>query len=197
MPSRVAESLGIPHYVLDYEERFEKAVMQDFADYYVRGETPIPCVRCNERVKFADLLDIAQRTGRRCARHRPLCAPRRRRERCRIASRGRYQRATRAISCSPRRQEQLSYLRFPLGGMEKREVRAIAAELGLAVADKPDSQDICFVPQGRYVSVVKKLRPDASAPGDIVDLEGRVLGSPRWRDPFHRRPAKGPGPFRQ
>jgi tRNA-specific 2-thiouridylase len=172
---RVAEKLGIAHYVLDYEERFKQRVIADFAETYARGETPIPCVRCNERVKFADLMDTA----------RELCAE--------ALATGHYVRRVdgpngaelhRAID--PVRdqsyflfattQKQLDYLRFPIGAMDKREVRSIAAELGLIVADKPDSQDICFVPDGKYSSIVQKMQPDAAAPGEIVDGAGNVLG---------------------
>jgi tRNA-specific 2-thiouridylase len=172
---RVAESLSIPHYVLDYEQRFRKAVMQHFADSYARGETPIPCVQCNSKVKFADLLDTAKELGADALATGHYV---RRMEGANGVELHRAVDTTRdqsyfLFNTTP---EQLSFLRFPLGGMEKREVRAIAAELGLLVADKPDSQDICFVPEGRYVSVVEKLRPDAAAPGDIVDLDGKVLG---------------------
>ncbi|HVP85155.1 MAG TPA: tRNA 2-thiouridine(34) synthase MnmA [Rhizomicrobium sp.] len=172
---RVAEALSIPHYVLDYEQRFKKAVMQDFADSYARGETPIPCVQCNSKVKFADLLDTAKELGADALATGHYV---RRIEGANGAELHRAVDATRdqsyfLFNTTP---EQLSFLRFPLGGMEKRNVRAIAAELGLLVADKPDSQDICFVPEGRYVSVVEKLRPDASVPGDIVDLDGKVIG---------------------
>ncbi|HEY4125151.1 MAG TPA: tRNA 2-thiouridine(34) synthase MnmA [Rhizomicrobium sp.] len=171
---RVAESLSIPHYVLDYEQRFKKAVMQDFADSYAQGETPIPCVQCNSKVKFADLLDTAKELGADALATGHYV---RRLEGAAGAELHRAVDTTRDQSyfLFNTTQEQLSFLRFPLGGMEKRDVRAIATELGLGVADKPDSQDICFVPEGRYVSVVEKLRPDASTPGDIVDLEGRVL----------------------
>jgi tRNA-uridine 2-sulfurtransferase len=172
---RVAESLGIAHYVLDYEQRFKERVMADFADAYARGETPIPCVRCNERVKFADLMDTARELGA-----------------CALAT-GHYVRRVegadgaelhRAVDDSrdqsyflfATRQSQLDYLRFPLGGMEKREVRALAGELGLGVAAKPDSQDICFVPDGKYSNIVEKLKPEAARPGDIVDLAGKVVG---------------------
>jgi tRNA-uridine 2-sulfurtransferase len=172
---RVAGQLGIPHYVLDYEERFRKAVVEDFAASYVRGETPIPCVRCNERVKFADLLALAQdlgadalATGHYVRRVEGASGP----EMHVAADSARDQsyflfRTTR---------EQLSFLHFPLGGMEKNAVRAIAVELGLAVADKPDSQDICFVPNGNYASVVSRIQPNAAVPGEIVDLDGNVLG---------------------
>ena len=172
---RVAGQLGFPHYVLDYEERFRKAVIDDFVSTYRRGETPIPCVRCNERVKFADLLTIAQdlgadalATGHYVRRIEGTRGP----ELHAAADASRDQsyflfRTTR---------EQLSFLRFPLGDMPKSGVRTIASELGLAVADKPDSQDICFVPSGGYSSLVKRLDPNAAVPGDIVDLSGRVLG---------------------
>src|SRR5580692_6655773 len=172
---RVAEQLSIPHYVLDYEARFKRAVMDDFAQSYARGETPIPCVQCNSKVKFADLLDTAKELGAEA-----------------LATGHYVQRVDGAngpeLHCAAdvtrdqsyflfaTTREQLSYLRFPLGGMEKRDVRAIASELALPVADKPDSQDICFVPNGSYASVVAKLRPDASVPGEIVDLDGNILG---------------------
>jgi tRNA-specific 2-thiouridylase len=170
-----AEAIGIPHYVLDYEARFRDAVMEDFADAYLRGETPIPCVRCNQTVKFRDLVDVARDLGaaamatghyaRRLARpagvelHRAV-DPARDQSYFLFAT-------TRA---------QLDFLRFPLGGLPKPVVRGIAAEMGLAVADKPDSQDICFVPQGRYTTVIDRLRPGAVGEGDIVHLDGRVLG---------------------
>ncbi len=172
---RVAERLAIPHYVLDYEERFRKAVMEDFASAYARGETPIPCVRCNERVKFADLLDAAKDLG------------------AEALATGHYVRRVQGaggpelhVAADPTRDQsyflfattpaQLEFLRFPLGGLEKHAVRALAAELGLPVAEKPDSQDICFVPDGDYAKIVAKLRPDAAKPGEIVDAEGCVLG---------------------
>ena len=171
----MAEALGIPHYVLDYESRFRKNVIEDFADSYARGETPIPCVRCNERVKFADLLDTARELG------------------AEALATGHYVRRVEgadgaelhAAADSARDQSyflfattqaQLDYLRFPLGDMEKTDVRAIAAELGLVNAAKPDSQDICFVPDGRYTQIVEPLRPDAARPGEIVDQSGAVLG---------------------
>lgn len=172
---RVAEALAIPHYVLDYESRFKKSVMEEFASSYVRGETPIPCVLCNEKVKFADLLDTARElgadalaTGHYVRRADGADGP----ELHAAADPSRDQsyflfKTTRA---------QLDFLRFPLGGMEKRDVRALAVELGLAVADKPDSQDICFVPDGDYAGVVQKLRARACMPGDIVDQDGSVLG---------------------
>lgn len=171
---RVAETLGIAHYVLDYEERFKKSVMEDFAATYARGETPIPCVACNEKVKFADLLVTARElgadalaTGHYVKRIDGIEGP----ELHTAADPSRDQsyflfRTTR---------EQLNFVRFPLGGMEKSAVRDIARELGLLVANKPDSQDICFVPNGDYAKVVQRLKPDAAQPGEIVDLAGRVL----------------------
>jgi tRNA-specific 2-thiouridylase len=172
---RVAERLGIAHYVLDYEKRFRERVIADFAETYARGETPIPCVRCNERVKFADLMDTARELG------------------AEALATGHYVRRIdgahgpelhRAVDDSKDQsyflfatsRQQLSYLRFPLGGMEKRKVRALAAELGLSVAEKPDSQDICFVPGGKYSNIVTKLKPDAARPGEIVDLRGATVG---------------------
>ena len=172
---RVAEKLAIAHYVLDYEQRFKDRVIRDFAETYARGETPIPCVRCNQTVKFSDLLETAKElgadalaTGHYIKRVEGADGP----ELHRPADAARDQ-SYFLFATTP---EQLSYLRFPLGEMEKREVRAIAAELGLVVAGKPDSQDICFVPDGRYAGIVEKLKPDAAKPGEIVDLDGRVLG---------------------
>jgi tRNA-specific 2-thiouridylase len=172
---RVGETLGIPHYVLDYEQRFKARVMEDFAASYARGETPIPCVRCNERVKFADLMDTARdlgaaalATGHYVRRIEGANGP----ELHRAVDDSRDQ-SYFLFATTP---AQLDYLRFPLGGMEKRAVRGLAAELGLAVADKPDSQDICFVPDGKYVNVVEKLKPDAAKPGDIVNLAGETVG---------------------
>ena len=172
----VAGRLGIPHYVLDYESRFHDQVMQDFADSYMRGETPIPCVRCNQTVKFTDLLTTARDLGADC-----------------LATGHYVQRVDRAGGAELHRgsdptkdqsyflfattPDQLDYLRFPLGGMSKDETRALAHKYGLSVADKPDSQDICFVPNGRYGDVVRRLRPGAVEPGEIVHLDGTVLGS--------------------
>jgi tRNA-specific 2-thiouridylase len=172
---RVAERLAIPHYVLDYEARFRARVMEDFAASYARGETPIPCVRCNERVKFADLLETAKElgaealaTGHYVRRAEGALGP----ELHRAADDTRDQ----SYFLFRTTHEQLDFLRFPLGGLEKHDVRALAAELDLPVAAKPDSQDICFVPDGDYARVVRRLVPDAATPGDIVDGEGRVLG---------------------
>ncbi len=172
---RVADAIGIPHYVLDYESRFKSDVMEDFADSYLAGETPIPCVRCNQSVKFRDLMALAQDLGADC-----------------LATGHYVQRQTGAhgaelhrahdgdrdqsyflFATTPR---QLDYVRFPLGGMAKPAVRALADRFGLRVAAKPDSQDICFVPSGKYADVVAKLRPGAIDPGEIVHVDGRVLG---------------------
>jgi len=171
----VAERIGAPHYVLDYESRFRSDVIDRFADSYVRGETPIPCVTCNRTVKFRDLLSLA----------RDLDAD--------ALATGHYVRRTvgaggpelhRAVDAAKDQsyflyattRTQLDLLRFPLGGMRKPETRALAERFGLAVADKPDSQDICFVPDGDYAGVVAKLRPEAVEPGEIVDQDGTVLG---------------------
>ena len=172
---RVAETLGIAHYVLDYEERFRKAVIDPFAESYVAGQTPIPCVACNQTVKFSDLLETAHEleadalaTGhyvrsRPNGAHRALFRP---------VDTDRDQ----SYFLFATTQEQIDYLRFPLGGMSKPQVRKIAEDMGLSVAAKHDSQDICFVPQGRYSDVIAKLRPEAATPGDIVHIDGRVLG---------------------
>ncbi|HTH28144.1 MAG TPA: tRNA 2-thiouridine(34) synthase MnmA [Sphingobium sp.] len=171
----VADRIGIAHYVFDYESRFRQSVMDDFADQYLNGRTPIPCVKCNMGVKFTDLFALARELGADC-----------------LAT-GHYVRRVmgkdgpemhRAVD--PARDQsyflfatdrnQLDYLRFPLGGMEKAAVRALASEIGLSVALKPDSQDICFVPDGDYAGVVRKLRPEADTAGEIVHVDGRVLG---------------------
>lgn len=171
----VADKLGIAHYVFDHESRFRESVIDHFADEYMAGRTPIPCVRCNMGVKFTDLFRLARELGADC-----------------LAT-GHYVRRVEGPSgaelhraADPARdqsyflfattQDQLDYLRFPLGGMPKPQVRAIAQEMGLIVAMKPDSQDICFVPDGDYASVVRKIRSDAEIGGDIVHLDGRILG---------------------
>lgn len=172
---RVASMLGIPHYVLNYEERFRNKVMQPFADSYVAGETPIPCVACNQSIKFVDLLETAKE----------LSAD--------VMATGHYissnlgpngWQLTRAADAERDQsyflfgttREQLGFLRFPLGDLHKTETRKLAAEFGLSIASKPDSQDICFVPTGRYTQIVERLHPGAGEPGDIVHLDGRVLG---------------------
>jgi tRNA-specific 2-thiouridylase len=172
---RVAETLGIPHYVLDYEARFREAVIEPFAQSYAEGETPIPCVSCNQTVKFVDLLASARQLGAAAmatghyvrsadvdgarALFRPVDLDR-----------------DQSYFLYATTREQLDFLRFPLGGLTKDETRELARELDLTVAEKRDSQDICFVPQGRYTDVVEKLRPGAIRPGEIVGLDGQVLG---------------------
>jgi tRNA-specific 2-thiouridylase len=173
---QVAERLGIPHYVLDYESRFRQAVIDEFADSYVNGETPIPCIRCNQRVKFRDLLETARDLSADCLAtghyvQRVVGADGRSEMR-----RGADPRRDQSYFLYTTTQDQLEYLRFPLGGMAKPDVRRLAEEFGLIVADKPDSQDICFVPNGDYASVVTRLRPEAAEPGEIVHVEGTVLG---------------------
>ncbi len=175
---RVAERAGIPHYVLDFESRFRASVIDDFADSYARGETPVPCIRCNEKVKFRDLLEIARdlgadalATGHYVRRVEGPNGP----ELHRAADAARDQ----SYFLFATTRDQLDFVRFPLGGLPKAEVRAAAERLGLGVAAKPDSQDICFVPQGRYADLVARLRPDAAREGEIVHLDGRVLGRHR------------------
>jgi tRNA-uridine 2-sulfurtransferase len=172
----VAAKLGIPHYVLDYEDRFRESVIDNFADSYALGETPVPCIECNRSVKFRDLLKTARElgavalaTGHYVASHR-------------LAD------GSRALTCAADAErdqsyflfattrEQLDFIRFPLGDMTKVQTRELARRFGLAVADKHDSQDICFVPTGRYTDIITRLRPNAMEPGDIVDLDGRVIG---------------------
>jgi tRNA-uridine 2-sulfurtransferase len=171
----VCDRLSIAHYVFDHESRFRDSVIDHFADEYMRGRTPIPCVRCNMGVKFTDLFRLAKDLGADCLAtghyvrrligndgvelHRALDPAR-----------------DQSYFLFATTSEQLDYLRFPLGGMPKSEVRAIAQEMGLAVAKKPDSQDICFVPNGDYASVIRKVRPDAETDGAIVDMQGRELG---------------------
>jgi len=174
---RVAEEMGFPHYVLDYESKFRDAVIDEFADAYLGGATPVPCIRCNERVKFRDLLETAKDLGADCMATGHY-----------IQRKMGTQGAELHRAADPVRdqsyflfsttQEQLDYLRFPLGHLAtKAETRALAAKHGLAVADKPDSQDICFVPDGNYAAVIEKLRPGAGEPGEIVDMDGHVLGT--------------------
>ena len=172
---RVAENLGIPHYVLDYEDRFKEAVIDQFAESYMAGETPIPCVACNQTVKFSDLLQTARELGADA-----LATGHYIRSRCvddrRIMTRPVDPERDQSYFLFATTREQLEFLRFPLGGMTKSETRDIARDLGLAVADKQDSQDICFVPGGRYTDVIERLKPAAAEPGDIVHVDGRILG---------------------
>lgn len=174
---RVAEEKGFPHYVLDYENIFQDAVIDEFADSYLGGATPVPCIRCNERVKFKDLLETAKDLDADCmatghyiqrlvGNHGPELHS---------AANAAKDQSYFLFSTTP---EQLAYLRFPLGHLPNKEAtRALAAEYGLSVADKPDSQDICFVPNGDYAAVIEKLRPGAAEPGEIVDHHGTVLGT--------------------
>jgi len=175
---RVAEMMDFPHYVLDYESNFKESVIDDFADTYLKGATPIPCVRCNQTVKFRDLLTVAKDLGADC-----------------MATGHYIQRVDGPKGAELHRgfdggkdqsyflfattKDQLDFLRFPLGAMNKTETRKIAVELGLNVAAKPDSQDICFVPTGKYTDVIEKIRPQAAEPGNMVHMDGRVLGRHR------------------
>src|SRR6201991_1022620 len=172
----VAERIGIPHYLLDYEDRFRESVISTFAESYALGETPVPCIECNRSVKFRDLLTTARELGAQALATGHYVASRR------LAD------GSRALTCAAdadrdqsyflfaTTREQLDFLRFPLGDRTKPETRELARRFGLEVADKQDSQDICFVPTGRYTDVVERLRPGASDPGDIVALSGRVIG---------------------
>jgi tRNA-specific 2-thiouridylase len=174
---RVAEAMGFPHYVLDYENIFRDAVIDEFADSYLAGATPVPCIRCNERVKFKELMETARDLDADCLATGHYIQRK-------VGPKG----AQLHTAADPDRdqsyflftttQQQLDYLRFPLGHLaSKAETRALAADFGLSVADKPDSQDICFVPDGNYASIIEKLRPGAAEPGDIVSADGRVLGT--------------------
>ncbi|HLZ02930.1 MAG TPA: tRNA 2-thiouridine(34) synthase MnmA [Bradyrhizobium sp.] len=173
----VAERIGIPHYVLDYEERFRESVIDTFAESYALGETPVPCIECNRSVKFRDLMKTARELGAQALATGHYVASHHMAD------------GSRALTCAAdadrdqsyflfaTTREQLDFLRFPLGDMSKPEVREHARRFGLTVADKHDSQDICFVPTGRYTDIISRLKPNAMEPGDITDLDGRVLGT--------------------
>jgi tRNA-specific 2-thiouridylase len=174
---RVAEKRGFPHYVLDYEDKFRQSVIDDFADSYLRGETPIPCVRCNQTVKFRDLLKMAHDLGGDCLATGHYIQRKINTE----TGQAELHRAIDPLKDQSyflfaTTQDQLDYLRFPLGGWTKDQTRAEAQRLGLLTADKPDSQDICFVPNGDYASIVRKVRPEAEKPGSIVHIDGRIVG---------------------
>jgi tRNA-specific 2-thiouridylase len=173
---RVAEEMGFPHYVLDYENKFKESVIDEFAEAYLAGATPVPCIRCNERVKFRDLLETAKDLDADCMATGHYI------QRFMGAEKAELHKAAdgdrdQSYFLFSTKQEQLDYLRFPLGHLKSKvETRELARKYGLPVADKPDSQDICFVPNGSYAAVIEKLRPEAADPGDIVHLDGRVLG---------------------
>ncbi|MFC4215261.1 tRNA 2-thiouridine(34) synthase MnmA [Pseudophaeobacter arcticus] len=174
---RVAEERGFPHYVLDYENIFKDAVIDEFADSYLAGATPVPCIRCNERVKFKDLLETARDLEADCMATGHYIQRKMGDKGAELhsAEDANRDQSYFLFSTTP---EQLDYLRFPLGHLPSKDAtRAMAAKYGLAVADKPDSQDICFVPDGNYTSVIEKLRPGAAEPGEILHADGRVLGS--------------------
>jgi tRNA-uridine 2-sulfurtransferase len=172
----VAERIGIPHYVLDYESRFKEAVIDRFAASYVAGETPVPCVECNQSIKFRDLLQTARDLGAKFLATGHYIASRALPGGGRALFRAREAERDQSYFLFATTREQLDYLRFPLGDRTKAETRELARRFGLSVADKQDSQDICFVPTGHYAEIIERLRPGASGPGDIVDLDGRVLG---------------------
>jgi tRNA-specific 2-thiouridylase len=171
----VADRVGIPHYVLDYESRFKEAVIDRFAESYVAGETPVPCVDCNMAIKFKDLLGTARELGAKVLATGHYVASRTTAA-GRALYRAREEERDQSYFLFGTTHEQLDHLRFPLGDMTKAETREHARRFGLAIADKHDSQDICFVPSGRYTDVIERLKPGAAAAGDIVDLDGNVLG---------------------
>jgi tRNA-specific 2-thiouridylase len=172
---RVAEALGIPHYVLDYERRFATAVMGEFADSYLAGETPVPCVACNQKIKFRDMLEMARDLGAQALAtgHYVRSKPGKGGFELYRARDGERDQSYFLFATT---REQLAFLRFPLGDLDKAATRKLAREFGLATAEKSDSQDICFVPTGRYTEIIERLRPGAAEAGDIVHVDGRVLG---------------------
>src|SRR3982074_2273768 len=172
----VAARLGIPHYVLDYEGRFKEAVIDRFAESYVAGETPVPCVECNQSIKFRDLLETARELGAKVLATGHYIASRTLPGGGRGLFRARDAERDQSYFLFATTQEQLDLLRFPLGDKTKAETRELARQFGLSVADKHDSQDICFVPSGRYTEAIERLKPGAAEPGDIVDLDGHILG---------------------
>jgi tRNA-uridine 2-sulfurtransferase len=172
----VAERIGIPHYVLDYESRFKERVIDRFAASYVAGETPVPCVDCNQSIKFRDLLETARELGAKILATGHYVASRALPNGGRALHRAREAERDQSYFLFATTREQLDILRFPLGERSKAETRELARGFGLSVADKHDSQDICFVPTGRYTDVIERLRPGAAEPGEIVDLAGHVLG---------------------
>ena len=172
----VAARIGIPHYVLDYEQRFKEAVIDRFAESYVAGETPVPCVECNQAIKFRDLLATARELGAAVLATGHYVASRRLPDGGRALYRARETERDQSYFLFGTTRAQLDLLRFPLGDRTKAETRELARRFGLAVADKQDSQDICFVPSGRYADVIERLRPGAAGPGEIVDMDGRALG---------------------
>jgi tRNA-specific 2-thiouridylase len=173
----VAERIGIPHYVLDYEDRFRESVIDTFAESYALGETPVPCIECNRAIKFRDLLKTARELGAQALATGHYVASRRLAHRARALTCAADSDRDQSYFLFATTREQLEYLRFPLGDMTKPEVRELARRFSLEVADKHDSQDICFVPSGRYTDIISRLKPNAMEPGDIVDLDGRMLGT--------------------
>ena len=173
---RVAERCGFPHYVLNYESNFKESVIDEFADSYIKGQTPIPCVRCNQSVKFRDLLEVAHDLGADCMATGHYIKRSVNNSGIAELHRAHDHGKDQSYFLFATTQEQLDFLRFPLGGWSKDKTRQEAERLGLLTADKPDSQDICFVPHGDYAKVVKKIRPDAEKPGNIVHMDGRIVG---------------------
>ncbi|MBN8980670.1 MAG: tRNA 2-thiouridine(34) synthase MnmA [Rhizobiales bacterium] len=172
----VAARIGIPHYVLDYESRFRESVIESFAESYVHGETPVPCIECNRSIKFRDLLSTARELGAKALATGHYVASRRLNDGSRSLVCAADAERDQSYFLFATTRDQLADVRFPLGDMTKPQTRELARRFGLSVADKHDSQDICFVPTGRYTEVIERLKPNALAPGDIVDLGGKVLG---------------------
>ncbi|WP_328517763.1 tRNA 2-thiouridine(34) synthase MnmA [Devosia algicola] len=174
---RVAAALDIPHYVLDYEQRFKNAVITPFANAYQQGETPVPCIACNQSVKFVDLMAVAQDLGADALATGHYVQSRLGEDGQRQLFRPVDAERDQTYFLFATTQEQLAYLRFPLGGLSKAEVRELARDMGLEIAEKHDSQDICFVPQGKYADIIRKMHPEAIQQGEIVHMDGRVLGT--------------------